>query len=418
MSGKVISVENLSKRYRLGVVSHQTLMHDFQSWWSRIRGKEDPNSPIDGPRRANADATFWALRDISFEVAKGDVLGVIGRNGAGKTTLLKVLSEVTAPTNGSVRYKGRIASLLEVGTGFHPELTGRENIFLNAALYGMKKNDVRNKIDEIVSFAEIDQFIDTPVKRYSSGMYMRLAFSVAAHLDPDILVVDEVLAVGDAQFQKKCLGKLEDVGKDGRTVLFVSHNMSTVMNLCNRCIILENGRLTFDGDTKAGITSYLKTAQITGKIEQHHFIGPLSSKIQFTEVAVTGSEEDKGVIFPSSEIRITVKGLCLQYIPRFRTFIILYKDGYRICTLHDLPEPKPLKAGEIISTIKVAPYYLRPGDYYIVIGGHDVGPLGPGTEWVCGNEVASFTIQEEWGANNDYGNIGAVNVPHSGERLL
>ncbi|MEI8355766.1 MAG: ABC transporter ATP-binding protein, partial [Deltaproteobacteria bacterium] len=209
MSDTVIQVESLWKEYRLGVISHHTLTRDLQSWWARVRGKEDPNSQIGSAHPSRSEDRFWALQDVSFEVKQGEILGIIGRNGAGKSTLLKILSQVTAPTKGEVRFKGRIASLLEVGTGFHPELTGRENIFLNGAILGMSKNDICDRLDEIVAFAEVEKFIDTPVKRYSSGMYVRLAFAVAAHLEPEILIVDEVLAVGDAQFQKKCLGKLE-----------------------------------------------------------------------------------------------------------------------------------------------------------------------------------------------------------------
>jgi len=227
MSNTVIRVENLSKQYRLGTLNHGTLYRDLQSWWARKRGREDPNSRIgtSDHSQSNND-TFWALKDVSFSVEKGEVVGIIGRNGAGKSTLLKILSRVTAPTTGEVKVKGRIASLLEVGTGFHPELTGRENIYLNGSILGMKKREIDAKFDEIVKFAEIEKFLDTPVKRYSSGMYVRLAFAVAAHLEPEILIIDEVLAVGDAAFQKKCLGKMKDVStKEGRTVLFVSHNM-------------------------------------------------------------------------------------------------------------------------------------------------------------------------------------------------
>lgn len=261
MSETVIRVENVSKQYRLGVIGHGSLARDLQSWWARRRGKQDPNAKIvdrrpptpasDGPDR------FWALRNIELEVRRGEVLGIIGRNGAGKSTLLKILSRVTAPTRGRVRAKGRIASLLEVGTGFHPELTGRENIFLNGAILGMQRAEIRRKLDEIVSFAEIERFIDTPVKRYSSGMYVRLAFAVAAHLEPEILVVDEVLAVGDTEFQQKCLGKMESAAGQGRTVLFVSHRMQAIRRLCSRCVLLDEGRLGSDGDTSAVVDRYL-----------------------------------------------------------------------------------------------------------------------------------------------------------------
>lgn len=251
-----ISIQNVSKAYRLGVIGHGTLREDLQSWWARVRGKEDPNRII-GSKEAIEGDTLWALRDVSFDVEQGSVWGIIGANGAGKSTLLKILSRVTAPTSGQIKVRGRVASLLEVGTGFHPELTGWENIFLNGAILGMTKAEVRKKFDEIVAFSEIEKFIDTPVKRYSSGMYVRLAFAVAAHLDPEILVVDEVLAVGDAAFQKKCLGKMGAVAKEGRTVLFVSHNMGAVRNLCQQGIVLRNGRVAYQGGANDAVDCYL-----------------------------------------------------------------------------------------------------------------------------------------------------------------
>jgi len=262
----VISIENLSKQYRLGVIGHGTLSQDLQSWWAKMRGKEDPNLKIapflKGQERQIEGNRFWALRDINLNIREGQVLGIIGKNGAGKSTLLKILSRVTAPTAGSIKIKGRIASLLEVGTGFHKELTGRENIFLNGAVLGMSKKEVRSKLDEIISFSEIGDFIDTPVKRYSSGMLVRLAFAVAAHLEPEILIVDEVLAVGDADFQKKCLGKMNEVSSSGRTVVFVSHNMQAVRRLCPQSILLREGQVVEHGDTPMVIDRYLSHASI------------------------------------------------------------------------------------------------------------------------------------------------------------
>ena len=240
----VIKVENLSKQYRLGSIGTGTLTHDVQRWWASIRGKEDPFLKIGDENRRDGKGGsdyVWSLKDINFDVQQGEVLGIIGKNGAGKSTLLKLLTKVTAPTTGSVKIRGRVASLLEVGTGFHPELTGRENIFLNGAILGMTKQEVKNKFDEIVDFSGIEKYIDTPVKRYSSGMYVRLAFAVAAHLEPEILIIDEVLAVGDAEFQKKCLGKMKAIGKEGRTILFVSHNIQAIESLCDRVILLNNG---------------------------------------------------------------------------------------------------------------------------------------------------------------------------------
>jgi lipopolysaccharide transport system ATP-binding protein len=261
MNQTILKVENLSKQYRLGKIGTGTLSHDLNRWWHSIRGKEDPYLKIgeanDRSNKATSDYV-WALQDINFEVQKGDVLGIIGKNGAGKSTLLKILSRVTSPSTGSVKTRGRIASLLEVGTGFHPEMTGRENIFLNGAILGMTKREIAAKIDEIIAFSGCERYIDTPVKRYSSGMTVRLAFAVAAHLEPEILVIDEVLAVGDAEFQKKAIGKMQDISKgEGRTVLFVSHNMAAVKSLCKTGIVLENGRLTFQGTSEECVGYYL-----------------------------------------------------------------------------------------------------------------------------------------------------------------
>ncbi len=267
MSDVVIKIENLSKKYQLGQISTGTLTRDLQRWFFRIRGKDDPTLKIGQEnilsrktekRSSKIETDFiWALQDINLDVNQGEILGIIGKNGAGKSTLLKILSQVTLPTIGSVKVKGRIASLLEVGTGFHSELTGRENVFLNGAIMGMTKREIDAKFDEIVDFSGVEKYIDTPVKRYSSGMYVRLAFAVAAHLEPEILVVDEVLAVGDAEFQKKALGKMQDVSREyGRTVLFVSHNMAAVKNLCNTAICLLNGEISISGEVDKCINYY------------------------------------------------------------------------------------------------------------------------------------------------------------------
>lgn len=257
----ILKAENISKQYRLGKVGTGTLGDDLKRWWYNIRGKEDPFLQVGGVNDRSAVATedyVWALRDINFEVKQGEVLGIIGKNGAGKSTLLKLLSRVTSPTTGSIKTKGRIASLLEIGTGFHPELTGRENIFMNGAVLGMKRAEIKAKLDEIIAFSGCEMYIDTPVKRYSSGMTVRLGFAVAAHLEPEILVVDEVLAVGDAQFQKKAIGKMQDLSSgEGRTVLFVSHNMGSIQQLCSRLLLLENGSAIFSGDVYDGISVYL-----------------------------------------------------------------------------------------------------------------------------------------------------------------
>ncbi len=247
MSRPIIEVTHLSKVYRLGEIGASSLREEMSRLWSRKSGTD----------AAQAEREFWALRDVSFTVQPGEVVGIIGRNGAGKSTLLKVLSRITEPTSGHAVLRGRVASLLEVGTGFHPDLSGRDNIFLNGAILGMKRAEIRAKLDEIVAFAEVEKFIDTPVKRYSSGMYVRLAFAVAAHLEPEILILDEVLAVGDAEFQKKCLGRMKDVAAEGRTVLFVSHDMSNTTRLCDRGVLLAGGRVEFQGDISATVARYL-----------------------------------------------------------------------------------------------------------------------------------------------------------------
>jgi lipopolysaccharide transport system ATP-binding protein len=279
MNNTVISAEDISKAYRLGQISSGTLSDDIKVWWAKARGKPNPLLKIGQEDHGNRDGEIlWALRDVSFTVEQGGVLGIIGRNGAGKSTLLKILSRVTAPTSGQVKVKGRIASLLEVGTGFHPDLTGRENTYLNGAILGMKRAEIDRKFDEILDFSEVEQFIDTPVKRYSSGMYVRLAFAVAAHLDPEILVVDEVLAVGDAEFQRKCLGKMGDVAQQGRTVLFVSHNMSAILRLTHEAIVLEKGRLALRAPSREAVDYYLSAGNASEgeRIWEEHEI-PLSA---------------------------------------------------------------------------------------------------------------------------------------------
>ncbi|MFN3908581.1 MAG: polysaccharide ABC transporter ATP-binding protein [Flavobacterium sp.] len=264
MTKPILKIENVSKQYRLGTIGTGTIVHDLNRWWHAIRGKEDPYLKVgevnDRSSKGNSDYV-WALRDISFEVQPGEVVGIIGKNGAGKSTLLKILSRVTTPTTGSIKSRGRIASLLEVGTGFNPELTGRQNIYLNGAILGMTKKEITSKLDEIIDFSGCERYIDTPTKRYSSGMNVRLGFAVAAFLEPEILIVDEVLAVGDAEFQKKAIGKMQDVSKsEGRTVLFVSHNMASVKSLCTKGIVLEHGKVVFSSDVESAVNYYLTNA--------------------------------------------------------------------------------------------------------------------------------------------------------------
>ncbi len=300
MSNTVIEFNNVGKQYILGTIGTGTLSQDLNRWWARIRGKEDPYLKIGetNDRTQKGDSRFvWALRDINFKVEQGDVVGIIGKNGAGKSTLLKILSRVTSPTTGDIKIKGRIASLLEVGTGFHPEMTGRENIFMNGSIMGMTKTEIRSKFDEIVDFAGVTKYVDTPVKRYSSGMMVRLGFAIAAHLEPEILVVDEVLAVGDAEFQKKAIGKMQDVSKgEGRTVLFVSHNMAAVKSLCNRGIVLESGLSVFQGNVDDSLRYYLQNGvqktrhKIIESIIQH------KNTIHFEKILINDTDNNQSVI--------------------------------------------------------------------------------------------------------------------------
>ncbi len=273
MGNLAISVQNVSKEYRLGTIGGGTLRGDLQSYWARIRHKEDPNLAI-GSVGKYTNERFLALNDVTFDVEKGQALGIIGHNGAGKSTLLKLLSRVTAPTKGCIYINGKISSMLEVGTGFHPELTGRENVYMNGAILGMTRADIARKFDDIVEFAEMSKFIDTPVKRYSSGMYVKLAFAVAAHLDSEILAIDEVLAVGDMKFQQKCLGKMNDISKsEGRTILYVSHNMGTVRRFCDRCIVMNQGEVQYDGDVEKAIELYYDTSIARSVYHESRYAG-------------------------------------------------------------------------------------------------------------------------------------------------
>jgi lipopolysaccharide transport system ATP-binding protein len=319
-----IKVENLSKKFIIG--------HEEKEKYTALRDVMTRNAKkiFSFPFKTRATKTtytteeFWALKDINFEIKEGDRVGIIGRNGAGKSTLLKILSRITEPSSGSIRIRGRVASLLEVGTGFHPELSGRENIFLNGAILGMARAEIRYKFDEIVAFAEVEKFLDTPVKRYSSGMYVRLAFAVAAHLEPEILIVDEVLAVGDAQFQKKCLGKMEDVSKnEGRTVLFVSHSMGVVSQLCNSGILLKNGQISYMGTTRQAIEKYLGSQQVANEYRRN----PLQGKVKknFIEHLIVKNEKNEHVSDFSFSERITLQFSCFigEYSPNLQIGVAL-----------------------------------------------------------------------------------------------
>ena len=300
MSNTVIEFNNVGKQYILGTIGTGTLSQDLNRWWARVRGKEDPFLKIGdtNDRTQKGDSRFvWALRDINFKVEQGDVVGIIGKNGAGKSTLLKILSRVTSPTTGDIKIKGRIASLLEVGTGFHPEMTGRENIFMNGSIMGMTKAEIRSKFDEIVDFAGVAKYVDTPVKRYSSGMMVRLGFAIAAHLEPEILVVDEVLAVGDAEFQKKAIGKMQDVSKgEGRTVLFVSHNMAAIRSLCTRGVMLKNGLVDFIGNIPDTLDHYLKNGDTKQESRIIENIKWIKNTLKIYTIKINGTENSYSTI--------------------------------------------------------------------------------------------------------------------------
>lgn len=372
----VIKVENLSKTYHLGQISTGTFSRDLEVWWAKLRGKQNPLLRIGEKDHGNRDGEeLWALRDVSFKVDQGEVLGIIGRNGAGKSTLLKILSRVTAPTSGKVKVKGRIASLLEVGTGFHPELTGRENIYLNGAILGMKRDEISRKFDEIVAFSEVEKFIDTPVKRYSSGMYVRLAFAVAAHLEPEILVVDEVLAVGDAEFQKKCLGKMGNVAKGGRTVLFVSHNMAAIEYLCENILVLQSGQIGYYGNHLEGIAKYLSSSKssnaFTDLRENPNRIA--STKSMLTSICIKNSSGETTREFYIGEditLEVEVDGCSPTLRNVVLTIGIFTQHGQLISSLFsnaqmqrddELTITEPVKFTSIIKSVRYAPgsYFLK-----------------------------------------------------------
>lgn len=368
----VIKVENLSKQYRLGDVGTGTLSHDLKRWWYQVRGKEDPYLRIgetnDRARKGESDYV-WALKDINFDVKAGEVLGIIGRNGAGKSTLLKILSKTTKPTTGSIKVKGRIASLLEVGTGFHPELTGRENIYLNGAILGMTRREIQSKFDEIVDFSGVERYIDTPVKRYSSGMYVRLAFAVAAHLEPEILIVDEVLAVGDAEFQKKCLGKMKDVSaNDGRTVLFVSHNMGAIQKLCNEVLLMKTGRLLDKGQTDLMVKKYLDE-YVVDSANFYFSNTNEKSKSAFVTKIVIESKDDKIISeIPVGEPwKIKVYFNIIEYLHDIVVGIGMV-DIHETAIRTSWQLPRTYEPGEYIATFHEDTLVFGTGRYRILCG--------------------------------------------------
>ena len=375
-----IELKNISKQYRLGLVSSGTFSHDINRWWHRMRGHDDPYLKIGETNERNIKGNseyVWALKDINFSVKEGEVLGIIGKNGAGKSTLLKILSRVTGPTTGTIRYKGRIGSLLEVGTGFHPELTGRENIFINGAILGMTKDEINHKLEEIVDFSGCVRYIDTPVKRYSSGMMVRLGFAVAAHLEPEILVVDEVLAVGDAEFQKKAIGKMQDVSKNqGTTVLFVSHNMRSIQQLCNKGIILKEGKISNYGDIEDIVQSYLyvyNKKEVTSwkNSNQHQKLDDIVTFHEFSLKTQDGSDLNKTISI-NTKLYVSIKFYLAQIdkdlLIGFSLFDELGNLLYR--TLHtdtDNSINSKLQIGKNCLECEIYVEALKPGKYKIVL---------------------------------------------------
>jgi lipopolysaccharide transport system ATP-binding protein len=414
---KVIKVENLSKAYQLGDFGTGTISRDLERFWAKLRGKDDPFLKIgevnDRTAKGEGDVV-WSLKDINFEINQGDSVGIIGRNGAGKSTLLKILSRVTSPTNGTVKVKGRIASLLEVGTGFHPELTGRENIYLNGAILGMRKAEIKRKFDEIVDFAGVQRYIDTPVKRYSSGMYVRLAFAVAAHLESEILIVDEVLAVGDAEFQKKCLGKMGDVSKgEGRTVLFVSHNMGSIRQLCTNAMLLNNGKLVKQGSVDETLSLYLKSNIANGGLETFKPQGTIAKNILFIEFSINGIINQEAIFSPAEPLAINLKYRCIIGLPKFRVSLNIYRDAILIFTIHNKSWPAKLEEGDHFDDFLIPPNLLRPGNYTVGLGGHDGDPVSDAQEWLHIDEAYSFTITNEWSEQNDFSGRGLINLQNT-----
>lgn len=411
MAKPAIKVEGLWKQYVIG--AQQKAHGTFYDMLS---------SSLAAPFRALRKRTveeqecesFWALRDVNFEVQPGEVVGIIGRNGAGKSTLLKILSRITAPTRGHVEVRGRLASLLEVGTGFHPELSGRENIYLNGSILGMSRRDISRRFDEIVAFAEVDKFIDTPVKRYSSGMYVRLAFAVAAHLEPDVLIVDEVLAVGDAEFQRKCLGKMGDVARAGRAVVLVSHNLGAVRDLCSVVAVLDKGELQFSGPAVQGIDFYhqVDRKQVCGAIALTGFAGPLSHDLEFREFRCMQNGVSLAVLDPACEVEIELVGAARRNMVRVDIDFKLYRDGVHVASCYDASPAQPLREGTFISRFRIPGMNLRPGRYAVGVGA--IAAIG---EWTWAADVGFLDFAENWNGQPPERCRGVVALPYSAERI-
>ncbi|MCR5809457.1 MAG: ABC transporter ATP-binding protein [Clostridiales bacterium] len=405
MEELAIKIEHVSKQYRLGAIGGGSLKGDLQSWWARKRGKEDPNSKIGARTDIKTGEKFLALDDINLEIKKGEALGIIGHNGAGKSTLLKLLSRVTAPTTGTIGINGRIASMLEVGTGFHPELTGRENIYMNGAILGMTKKEIDSKIEEIIDFSEVRQFIDTPVKRYSSGMYVKLAFSVAAHLDSEIMIMDEVLAVGDMAFQKKCLTKMREAAdQEGRTVLYVSHNMNTIRQLCDRCVVMDHGHIIFDGGVEEAIALYMGFNR--ENYSNHIFINPNMRDPNWPSPEVT-IEEIK-LDTPNGYIQfgerlvfsLRVQSRLDRDADVFVRVMIKTAAGSPI-TMSAVDSPITIPSnGETTKEFELNTSLLIPASYYLSFVLYEIGNIGADNNLDVLRDICSVTVISSDSFNN------------------
>ncbi len=401
MAERLLEVDGVSKEYRLGQLNGYTLHDDITSWFARLRGKEDPNSKI-GTDYRQQNGTMLALDDVSLNVDRGDALAVIGLNGAGKSTLLKLISRITAPTKGEIRIRGRVASLLEIGTGFHQDLTGRDNIYLNGAILGMRRSEIDAKLDEIIAFSEIEKFIDTPVKRYSSGMYVKLAFAVAAHLAPDILICDEVLAVGDLAFQQKCLSKMRDVASEGRAVLYVSHNMRTVSELCNRGVYLERGRLTYDGTTERAIELYGGSGirdldRDLDSMPRPKLRGETMRMLRMT------IRDAAGIEYPmDGAMSFTLTSVAHVPDPALRVRIMVYSSMAAPIAMTQT-EPFPVEAEETFSVdLRMPLDGIAPGEYAVKMSLASLTPTGKSCLYDTIVDVGHFVVTDDPARNDGF----------------
>ena len=398
MSERLLEVDGVSKQYRLGMIGGGTLHGDLTSWFARIRGKEDPNTKI-GMEHYGPNETFWALRDVSFNVDRGDALAITGRNGAGKSTILKLISRITAPTEGEIRIRGKVASLLEIGTGFHKELSGRDNIYLNGAILGMNRAETTSKIKQIIEFSEIEQFIDTPVKRYSSGMYVKLAFAVAAHLDPEVMICDEVLAVGDLAFQQKCLQKMRDIAQDGRAVLYVSHNMRTVSQLCNRGLFLEQGTVKYDGTVERAIEIYGGSGARSLKQDLDHIPHPRNrgDTMRMQEIEFLNTQALEYTMDSVMEFRL--KGIAHLADPHLRIRLII-KSSIASPIAMTQTEPFEIKAEEVFDrTVRFPLDGIAPGEYVMKLSLISGKPTGTSVYYDTLEDVSRFIIIDDPAVN-------------------